>query len=520
MADQLIRDIFDEYIFNELPTHLLYVPDMKLMGRSDVRKHFKYVLQEIEHELDGISGGDEQRRYASIRKLVKQKVKYAVLSHRWLDEGEPTFQEISRGESGDEPGYDKLMAFCEKAKLFGCDFVWSDTCCIDKTSSAELDEAIRSMFRWYRNAHMCIAYLADSCTIADFENEIWFRRGWTLQEVLAPWRMKFYGKGWIPFSGDDNDKGSEGAIMLAISRLTKIPMDDLISFSPGKDRVREKMSWASKRRTTRIEDVAYSLVGMFDVSLMVAYGEGRRAFYRLLEAIIQSSDDCDVFYWKGPRSPYSAALPASPCCYAPRGESTGHRASSIDSDSPRGALIKPGSAFSGTQWLLDAKLFASGGDKLFALTNHGLRLKVLLVRMNSDGTSESRSTESALSAEAGMRMRKVVFRHEDLEDVVVEDPIPYRDDMDINWAVGIIDYWQSYEKGCVDTRRGHPFTAFLLYNVGLPRRGHGPRGFFRGELEGERWGKVETNNIVEIRPKRFLEDALITLYVRESCRDI
>ncbi|KAH7923620.1 HET-domain-containing protein, partial [Leucogyrophana mollusca] len=233
--------------------------------------------------------------------MVKARIRYAIFSHRWLRTAEPTFQDVtvSKGRLAGGAGYAKLKEFCKKAKEFGCDFVWSDTCCIDKTSSAELDEAIRSMFRWYRNAYICIAFLADSSTIADFDKEAWFRRGWTLQELLAPKRMKFFGKGWIPFSEDENDKKPAGdnRILLAISGVTKIPATDLTSFQPGTDRVREKMSWASRRRTTRIEDVAYSLIGMFDVSLMVAYGEGNRAFYRLLEAIIQRSNVLDIFQW-------------------------------------------------------------------------------------------------------------------------------------------------------------------------------------------------------------------------------
>ncbi|KAH7923624.1 HET-domain-containing protein, partial [Leucogyrophana mollusca] len=297
MVAQDVLNIVDEYIFNEIPTRLLYVPHMTLVGRSYVRKHFRPAIEEIEQAADAEGTSNGQSRYYIIRNLVRMKVKYAILSHRWLDEGEPTFQELSRGEMGDGAGYEKLKAFCEKAKGFGYDFVWSDTCCIDKTSSAELDEAIRSMFRWYRNAHLCIAYLAGSSTVADFENDVWFRRGWTLQELLAPRRIKFYGMGWIPLSEDDNDKRRGSTIIRTISTVTNIPDHDLRYFEPGTERVREKMSWASKRHTTRIEDVAYSLVGMFDVSLMVAYGEGKRAFYRLLEAIIQSSDEWGIFCW-------------------------------------------------------------------------------------------------------------------------------------------------------------------------------------------------------------------------------
>ncbi|KAH7922793.1 hypothetical protein BV22DRAFT_969606, partial [Leucogyrophana mollusca] len=290
-----VQTIYDEYILNEIPTHLLHVPTMKLMGRYEVKTHFQPILAKIDREWR------TEERY-DIRRVVRWRAKYAIFSHRWLEAGEPTFQDVSAGRMSG-PGYEKLKKFCKKAtEEFGCDFVWSDTCCINKESNTEQDEAIRSMFRWYQNSRVCIAYLAGSSTIADFANEEWFRRGWTLQEFLAPQRMKFYGKGWIPFSRDTYDKDShtengDSAVLVAMSSTTGIPIGDLLHFEPGTDRVAEKMSWASTRHTTRIEDVAYSLIGIFNVSLTTAYGEGDKAFYNLLKAIMQESNTLDIFFW-------------------------------------------------------------------------------------------------------------------------------------------------------------------------------------------------------------------------------
>ncbi|KAF9232073.1 hypothetical protein BU15DRAFT_55433, partial [Melanogaster broomeanus] len=222
------------------------------------------------------------------------------------------------------PGYTKLFNFCEKARDdYGCAYVWSDTCCINKESSAELDEAIRSMFRWYRGSRVCIAHLANSSSVGDFKHEPWFKRGWTLQELLAPKTMRFYGKDWRPLcpaaeEGYDrhghpdgehnqsphsspspqllNDKCSD-FMLRAVSKATDIPEPDIKGYHADCNRVAEKMKWAANRRTTRVEDTAYSLLGLFNVSIPIAYGEGQRSFYRLMEAIVQKCEGPGFFAW-------------------------------------------------------------------------------------------------------------------------------------------------------------------------------------------------------------------------------
>ncbi|KIJ11860.1 hypothetical protein PAXINDRAFT_83829, partial [Paxillus involutus ATCC 200175] len=195
-------------------------------------------------------------------------------------------------------GYTKLVEFCEKAAEYGCRLAWSDTCCINKDSSTELEEAIRSMFKWYRDAHVCIAYLAETTSVDDLGKDVWFTRGWTLQELLAPRTMKFYGGGWAPLTNSTNDK-KDVVMMNALSQATGIPLDDLRYFRPGTRDVHERMMWASTRTTTRIEDIAYCLIGIFDVSMTIAYGEGQRAFYRLMEAIINRCGEWQIMAWAG-----------------------------------------------------------------------------------------------------------------------------------------------------------------------------------------------------------------------------
>ncbi|OJA14572.1 hypothetical protein AZE42_06368 [Rhizopogon vesiculosus] len=290
-------NMFDQYVMNYIPIRLIRISDMKFVERSEVRKHFRGSVPRHKCDHDPAS-----------------YVKYAILSHRWLDEGEPTYEEMKSGTARG-PGYWKLKKFCEKAWSFKVEFAWSDTCCIDKSSSTELDQSIRSMHRWYYNSDICIVHLAESETIEDMMYDEWTRRGWTLQELLAPVNIKFFNKYWMPMTRDANDKSPKKTeIMQKLEIATGIPHKDLWIFQPGPARVDERMTWAAKRKTTRVEDVAYSLMGMFDVSLQIAYGEGRdRAFSRLIEAIMQGGDP-SVLNWTGEPLLHSSsrAIPRSP----------------------------------------------------------------------------------------------------------------------------------------------------------------------------------------------------------------
>jgi hypothetical protein len=220
-------------------------------------------------------------------------------------------------------GYEKLKKFCKEAQAYSMEFAWMDACCIDKSSSAELDESIRSMFRWYAHSEICIVHLAQSDTIEDIMDDEWTGRGWTLQELLAPRKIKLFNKRWMPMTVNENDKIWEGsnAVMTTLERATDIPIDSLCDFKPGPHRVDERMAWAARRKTTRVEDVAYSLLGIFDVTLQIAYGEGAdHAFCRLIEAIMQSGDP-SVLNWTGQAARHPSswhAFPKSPRSYEGR----------------------------------------------------------------------------------------------------------------------------------------------------------------------------------------------------------
>ena len=152
---------------------------------------------------------------------------YAILSHTWNKE-EVLFQEIGSPECKGKLRYQKLKLCCVQAKADGLQYVWVDTCCIDKRSSAELSEAINSMFRWYSKAHLCYAYLADvellteEVCLESFGASRWFTRGFTLQELLAPMDLIFYDKHW-------SEIGSKASLLDEIARITQISPRALVS---------------------------------------------------------------------------------------------------------------------------------------------------------------------------------------------------------------------------------------------------------------------------------------------------
>lgn len=237
--------------------------------------------------------------------------KYAILSHRWGSK-EVTFQDINASDSQDwestpvQPtgsGLLKIIYTCLQAEKERLEYVWVDTCCIDKTSSAELSEAINSMYAWYQGSDVCYAYLDDvrdaflddvgnAAYQAQFSNSKWFTRGWTLQELLAPSKLKFFGIDW-KFLGDRMD------LSILVSMRTNIPKEVIRNPSYMTSiSIASRMSWASDRRTTRVEDEAYSLLGIFNVNMPLLYGEGNKAFIRLQEEILKGSDDQSIFAWE------------------------------------------------------------------------------------------------------------------------------------------------------------------------------------------------------------------------------
>ncbi|KAF1970589.1 HET-domain-containing protein [Bimuria novae-zelandiae CBS 107.79] len=218
---------------------------------------------------------------------------YAILSHTWgADTEEVTLEDLANGTGKDKPGYAKIRFCGEQARLDTLQYFWIDTCCIDKRSSAELSEAINSMYRWYQGANVCYAYLADVPSKTKFSGSKWFTRGWTLQELIAPSKVIFLDEEW-------NKLGTKTSLRQSVSDCTGIP-GGVLSDSDSLENVSiaQRMSWAAKRKTTRLEDRAYCLMGIFGINMPLLYGEGERAFLRLQEEIMRISDDHSLFAWR------------------------------------------------------------------------------------------------------------------------------------------------------------------------------------------------------------------------------
>ncbi|KAG6355156.1 hypothetical protein INS49_004237 [Diaporthe citri] len=257
---------------------------------------------------------------------------YAILSHTWEDD-EVRYEDLFSGSTTsvmptEKRGYTKIKYSCDQAQYDGLEYIWIDSCCINKSSSAELSEAINSMFNWYERASRCYVYLFDlnrpNHPQIAFEQSRWFRRGWTLQELIAPVHVEFYDHQWKPMG----DKGThsrridvsdsaygadgfeaifnldyaqpedyEGNLAYRIESATRIPIEVLtlkqrpISRLLSRFPAAQRLSWAANRQTARIEDRAYSLLGLFDVKMPLLYGEGKEAFVRLQQEIMNRYHD-------------------------------------------------------------------------------------------------------------------------------------------------------------------------------------------------------------------------------------
>ena len=248
---------------------------------------------------------------------------YAILSHTWRKH-EVSFPDMKNGGAEGKVEYDKIQQSCRQPVAQECGYIWIDTCCIDKSSSAELSEAINSMYSWYEKAKTCYAYLADVPATsgiekqkAAFANSRWFKRGWTLQELVAPSKeMVFLSSEWIEI-------GTKETLCEEIAAKTGISVSILTGTPFRTASIAKRMSWASGRETTRPEDIAYCLMGLFDINMPMLYGEGEKAFIRLQEEIIKNSDDQSLFAWTNPTK--DAKLPcgllaSSPSRFANSGD--------------------------------------------------------------------------------------------------------------------------------------------------------------------------------------------------------
>ncbi|KAF9482101.1 hypothetical protein BDN70DRAFT_991444 [Pholiota conissans] len=305
-----------EHVFNTMPIRLLSFKSednkfqIELLERGVIHGQVASKLQAEITETDFLPQINKERRSPEtdeeiIERLILKHARYAILSHTWLRgaTGEVTFGKWRQGVfDEDDPGYQKLVNFCKASwSNHGLTLGWMDTVCINKESSAELDESIRSMYSWYRKSEVCLTYLAETSILSDMHQDTWFTRGWTLQELLAPRRLKFYDSGWklLIDAPAPNDK-RHPEIVDQINQATSITEEEL-RWNIVDATISRRMQLAARREVTREEDTAYSLMGIFNISISIAYGEGaERAFFRLLKEILSNSADAlDVFNWAG-----------------------------------------------------------------------------------------------------------------------------------------------------------------------------------------------------------------------------
>ncbi|KAI1328745.1 HET-domain-containing protein [Xylariaceae sp. FL0255] len=251
---------------------------------------------------------------------------YAILSHRWTyGDDEISYTDIlaTGTDVRSRDSYAKFAGACSVAKSLGFEVIWNDTCCINKSDLAELSESINSMYRWYSESAVCIVYLQDVMTLSDIDQSVWLQRGWTLQELLAPKDVLFFNRDW-KFLGDKLD------LLDVLVDSTGIPKEALSNkIPPQQYSIAQRMSWAAKRTTERVEDRAYSLIGLFDINMPLIYGERERAFTRLQKHIIARSADESIFVLdldllegstRDPKSVGCGLLATSPACFARCGD--------------------------------------------------------------------------------------------------------------------------------------------------------------------------------------------------------
>ncbi|KAJ8519642.1 hypothetical protein ONZ45_g3433 [Pleurotus djamor] len=349
-----------------------------------------------------------------IKRLVHSHTRFAILSHTWGSK-ELSYHNIRSGVQAiaDDP---KFVGFSHAAATFGCSYIWMDTACIDKSSSSELDESIRSMFTWYRNAYVCIVYL-ERRRFDDFVTDRWFKRGWTLQELLAPRKMVFYGRDWdrlfppanntsshsfdvtrrfdmegyrafepeidVDLYEEDGDVPKATTYWLSsqnspASRIAKVAVqgvciEDMNAYKPSPSNARTMFEYMIQRNTTVPEDAAYCLLGLLGIVLPAAYGEGKEhALYRLQVACAERSNERNIFIWDAQfarPSQFNSMLPRDP--FSP--------------SHTNGTRMRVASVSISELWNNPPGQHAcSHVDISFSFTNAGLRIPVILHNLEGD----------------------------------------------------------------------------------------------------------------------------------------
>jgi hypothetical protein len=302
-----------ENAIRESPLVLLNTESGRLLDKSGQRCSFE--SQPICREL--ISSMTTYIDHARIEREVAEYYRYATFSHKWED-NEPLFEKVIRivvYDLEESLTHDKLQMFCKVVRDSGFHWAWSDTCCINKADHFVLQEALVSMFKWYEGSAVTIVLLRgvrSPSKRGDLVKSIWNTRAWTFQEYHASRVVRFYTEDWKPYLNLDilNHKESP-EIISEMEAATGVSAQALMALRPGLNDIREKLRLASTRQTTRVEDAAYSLLGIFSMSLGVVYGEGDKALGRFLAQLLTSSGDTTILAWAGRSGSFNSCLPAN-----------------------------------------------------------------------------------------------------------------------------------------------------------------------------------------------------------------
>jgi len=300
-------------VLKGFPPRLLDICTGKLCDRDSQIAQFEK-SGEYNQLLSSASTLDASAQVTRIREVASTYFRYVTLSHRW-GKFEPLLRDIDGQviyNLDPTNGILKLQLFCLECCRRRYLWAWSDTCCIDKDSSRELQQAISSMFSWYRQSALTIVYLADVSNTGGLTSSVWFKRGWTLQELLAPHTMLFFTREWSLYRDSSSNHKEDSTILGELEQATGITSRHLTDFHPGVDDARSRLQWASTRCTIQPEDTAYSLLGVFGLHIPILYGESaENALGRLLAEVISKSGDTSILDWVGKSSAFNSCFPAT-----------------------------------------------------------------------------------------------------------------------------------------------------------------------------------------------------------------
>ena len=303
-----------------MPRVLIDTTTGRLHDRTRLAETFEALP--VFNELVSSMTTEEKVDHARVWREVKEFYRYVMFSHKW-EHGEPLFRNVEHitvYELKASPAHTKLQAFCSLVHSLGFRWAWSDTRCVDKDNNVVLQESLVAMFTWYRGSSLTLIYLrgvsSQSQESGGLQESIWNTRAWTYQEYVAAERVQFYTEDWKPYLELTSSNHKESPIVISeMEQVSRVSAEQLAVLRPGLDRVREKLYLASARQTTLVEDIAYSLLGIFNVAIPVTYGEGNRAVGRLLEHILTGSGDITILAWTGTASDYNSCLPTNLAVY-------------------------------------------------------------------------------------------------------------------------------------------------------------------------------------------------------------